>query len=277
MVQALVSAKTQTVKEIKKKSSIKRRNKLIVKLILITIVAILIALILSKIVVETRTSFTNNDIDFKSVNFHIHEGFEIFGTDKNYLLVFNYYYQDTNYLSSVIDGLVFSQSMLSAKNKNTILLISVIDNENNLLYCQSNNGNVLENIELTSEECLSLLDTNHSVIMVNYPFGDVEKSEVVLNLNEKLLLINPKSKEFVYDSLYVSFNQMYKDAKMIEDSLTDIQNKLSTSKEKSLVDKNIIDENIVDENFYDQNILIDENFSDDNSLNDDNFSQDINN
>ena len=113
--------------------------------------------------------------------------------------------------------------------------------------------------------------------MVNYPFGDVEKSEVILNLNEKLLLINPKSKEFVYDSLYVSFNQMYKDAKMIEDSLTDIQNKLSTSKEKSLVDNNIIDENIVDENFYDQNVLIDENFSNDDYLNDDNFSQDINN
>jgi hypothetical protein len=296
MVQALVSAKTESVKDIKKKSSIKKRNKLIIKIILISVVIVLIALILNQILMDNKYSFVDseNNINFTSQGIDIKKGFEQFGQDDNFLLVFNNYYNDGNYLSSVIEGLVFSQSILSAKNKNTILLISVVDEENNLLYCQSNNGNVQENLELTKEECSSLLDTDRSIIMVNYPFSTVKRSDVILNLDEKLLVVNPKSSKVVYHSLYISLSQMFNDASEIENALKDIQDKLNNKDKNVSIDENNLNDSLVDNNlnqdvsidsnfnqdvniFNDQNIVFDENFSnDENFTQDDNFSSDEN-
>lgn len=250
MAQALVSAKTQTVKEIKHNSFIKRRNKLILKFFLILVVIILLSLILNKIIIETRYSFTdkNTKIKFISEGFHIKEGFEIFATDENYLVVFNYNYQDENYLSSVVDGIVYAQSMLSAKNKNVILVISVVDSENNLLYCQTNQGSVYENNELTSQECLSLIDSEFSTILVSYPAN--ESSLVVLNLSEKLLLIKPSKKEDVYSSLLISLNKMFKDAKLIEQSLGNIQEKINS------VDKEVFSSNNLEDINTDNNSVL---------------------
>ena len=284
MVQALVSAKTQSVKEIKKRSSIKRRNRLIIKIILTSVVVILIALIFNKILMDNKYSFVDseNNINFLSYGVAIEEGFEQFGQDENFLLVFNNYYNDDNYLSSVIEGLVFSQSMLSAKNKNTILLISVVDEENNLLYCQSNNGNVQENLELTKEECISILDTNRSIIMVNYPFSTVKKSDVILNLDEKLLVVNPKLPKAVYHSLYVSLNQMFKDASEIEKALEDIQDKLNNQNNDLSKDKNSLKDDLNQDVSIDTTFNQDINNFDVNNINDENlsidtnFSQDVN-
>jgi hypothetical protein len=229
MVHALVSAKTQTVKEIKKNSKRKKINKLILKLIIIFIIIFLIALVLNKIIIETRYSFTDKEtgIEFISEGFHIKEGFRIFSQDENYLVVFNYNPVDQNYLSSITDGIVYIQSMLSAKNKNTILLISVIDENNNLIYCQSNQGDLYENKELTSEECLTLIQSDLSTIIVDYPSKEYTTSKVILNLSEKLLFIKPKSNKDVYPSLNISINQMFPDAVLIEDSLGDVSKKIS--------------------------------------------------
>ncbi len=263
MAQALVSAKTQTVKEIKHNSLMKRRKKLIIKLFLIFVVIILLALILNKIIIENRYYFTDREskIKFISEGFHIKEGFEIFSQDENFLVIFNYNYTDTNYLSSVIDGIVYTQSMLSAKNKNVILLISVVDEENNLLYCQSNQGSVYENNELNKEECLSLIDSNFSTIMVNYLSSGNTSSQVILNLQEKLLIVIPNKKEDVYLSLVISFNQMFKDARLIEESLGNVQEKINnlqnTPTENPSVDENVLD---------DENLIIDENLSTDDNL-----------
>lgn len=238
MAQALVSAKTQTVKEIKHNSFIKRRNKLILKFFLILVIVILLSLILNRIIIETRYSFTDKDtkIKFISEGFHIKEGFEIFGNDENYFVVFNYNYQDENYLSSIIDSVIYVQSMFFAKNKNVTLIISVVDSENNLLYCQTNYGDIYENKELTSQECLSLLDSNYSTIIVYSP--KEERSLVILNLSEKLLLIKPSKKEDVYPSIFISLNQMFKDARLIEKSLGDVQEKINSIEKISSIENN---------------------------------------
>lgn len=270
MAQALVSAKTQTVKEIKHNSLIKKRRKLIIKFALIFIVIILLALILNRIVVENRYSFTDREskIKFISDGFHIKEGFDIFSQDDNFLVIFNYNYSDTNYLSSIVNGIVYTQSMLSAKNKDVILLISVVDQENNLLYCQSNHGSVYENNELTKEECLTLINSDYSTIMVNYISVDKKYSEVVLNLQEKLLLVNPNKKEDVYTSLVISFNKMFKDARLIEEALGNIQDKINNIENTSSLDSNNVDDNLSnDQNiFIDTNVVIDDISVDINSI-----------
>lgn len=237
MTQALVSAKTQTVKEIKRISFIKRRQKLLIKLFLILIIIILIGLILNKIIIETRYSFTDKktDIYFKSENFHLKEGFEVFSKDTNYIVVFNSLYSDNNYLSSITEGLVFVQSVLFAKNKNVILVISLVDENNTLISCQSNLGDIYENKELTRDECLEIINKDVSTILVEYPFYDASK--VFLNIYEKLVVIKPKDNLDVYPALSLTIDQMFSDSRLIREVILDIEKNLSNldaNKTKSL-------------------------------------------
>jgi hypothetical protein len=265
MVQALVIAKTQTVKEIKKISSIKRRNKLIFKFLAIIIIVFLIALLLNKLVIENRYSFTDKktNIYFKSNNFHIKEGFDVFSKDVNYTIVFNSLYSDQTYLSSVTEGLVFFQSMLHAKNKNVILIISLSDENNNLISCQSNLGNIYENKELTKDECLILIKSDRSTIMVDYPYESYINSNVLLNISEKLLIIKPSKAEDVYASLSLISNQMFSDSEFIKSTILDIQNKVNDSSNLD-INKNLD----INTSFEDINTSFDSNISDLNTFND---------
>ncbi len=228
MVKPLVFSKTQTVKEIKTISNKRRKGKILLKLFFIIIIVVLLAFIINKISIENRYSFTDKqtNIHFSSKDFHLKEGFEIFSKDQNYLVVFNTLENDSNYLSQVTDGLVYVQSMLFAKNKSTILLISTSDENKNLLYCQSNLGDIYENKELTVEECLELINNDYSTIFVDYAYPEYVSSEVTLNLAEKLLSIKPMSSKDAYYSLVISINYMFKDAHLIEQNLGDIQERI---------------------------------------------------
>lgn len=264
MAQALVSAKTQSVKDIKKKSFIKKRNKLFIKIALILIVLVLIALILNRLVVENRYSFTDKQtgIKYKSENFHLKEAFEIFSQDQNYLVVFNYMHDDSTYLSSILDSISFVQSILFAKNKEVTLVISTLDSQRQLVSCQTNYGNIYENITINYQECVDLVDSNYSVIFVDYPYAEIENSKVTLNLSQKLLYIKPNKKEDVYFSLRGSLVQMFKDFVIIEKNISDVQDLFN--------DENF---SIQDDQNKDQNKNLD--ILEDLVI-DDNFSQDLN-
>lgn len=223
MQKALVSAKTEKVKDIKKKSNKRKRNKLFLKMFLIFLIVFLIALTLNTIYLRERYSFTDpvTGIVFESKGFHAKDGFRVFSKDENYLVVFNSFYEDENYLSNITESVIYLQSMLSAKNKSTVLVIAVSDFEKNILTCQSNLGDVYENIELSRDECLDLIyDTEkYSVIFVDYPFSEYTLSKVRLNLSEKIVSINPSSKEDVYFSIVLLINEMFDDAPLTEQNL----------------------------------------------------------
>jgi len=227
MVQALVSAKTQSVKDIKRRSFIKRRKKLIIKLFLIIVVLVLMALILNKLFIEYRYSFTdkNTNIKYVSEDFHLKEGFEIFSQDQNFLLVYNHVSDDVTYLSSVVDSISYTQSMLFAKNKNVILVISTLDSQRNLVECQTNFGDISNNMTIDAEECFALINQDNSVLFIDYPFPELDKSLVTLNLSQKLLYIKPNKKEDVLPALRGSINQMFKDFSIIEKNILDVQDK----------------------------------------------------
>lgn len=228
MVQALVSAKTQTVKEIKDNTKRKKRKKLFLKLFFIVVIVVLLALVLNRIIIETRYSYTDRDtgIFLKSENFHLKEGFEIFSTDQNYTVVFNSLYSDQNYLSSITEGIVFIQSILFAKNKNVVLVISLVDQDNILISCQSNLGDIYENVELTREECLEVINRDVSTIIVQYPKYDSTK--VLLNISEKLLVVEPKDKKDVFPALSLVVDEMFSDSRLIREVILDIEKNLSS-------------------------------------------------
>jgi hypothetical protein len=229
MVQALVSAKTQTVKEIKDYTKKKKRKKLILKLVFIIIIVFLIALVLNRIIIETRYSYTDKETEIflKSENFHLKEGFEVFSTDQNYVVVFNSLYDDQNYLSSITEGIVFIQSILFAKNKNVVLVISLVDKDNTLISCQSNLGNIYENIELTREECLEVINKDVSTIVVQYPM--YEDTKILLNVSEKLLVIEPKEKKDVFPALSLAVDHMFSDSRLIREVILDVEKNLDVN------------------------------------------------
>jgi len=271
MAQALVSAKTQSVKEIKKKSGIKKRNRLLFKVFSIIIIIVLIAFLLNKVVIENRYSFTDKktDIFFKSDNFHIKEGFDVFSKDVNYTIVFNSLYSDQTYLSSVTEGLVFIQSVLHAKNKNVILIISLSDENSNLISCQSNLGDIHENKSLTKEECLSLIQSDRSTIMVDYPYPNYTRSQVLLNVSEKLLVIKPSKAEDVYSALNIVVDKMFSDSELIKSNLLDIQNKVNDNNSLDVNNISNLDVNLDSNTTFDMNTSFnDVNLTDLNSSND---------
>lgn len=234
MQKALVLAKTESVKNIKEKTRKRKNSKLLFKLITIIIIVILIAFIINTISLKQKYSFTDpiTGIEFKSKNFHIHDAFEIFSQDDNYLIVFNTLYNDQDHLTNITESVIYVQSMLSAKNKDTILLISVSDENRNLITCQSNLGDVYENVELSTEDCLDLIYSELSVILVDYPYPEIIDSNVEINLVNKIVKIRAKDKTDIYFSLVLLVNEMFDDAPLTEENIKLINERIQEIQEQ---------------------------------------------
>ena len=96
--------------------------------------------------------------------------------------------QNTNYTN---DFLIPFLVILSGNDKNAVTFIRVYDANNNLAYCSTNFGNVKEEKQLSTDECLSLL-SNPSFIKIKLEqVNDAQQFSEVL-LEKDSILINPR-------------------------------------------------------------------------------------
>ena len=197
MVEVLSKAKVQSVKEIKRNAKIKRRNKLLIKLAIVIVILIVIAFLITNFVITNKSNYVDKStgISFSSTDgFYVNDSFKILSKDQNMLLVFNIPYNDSNQISKIINDITYLQSVFTYFQKNTTLVINVMDNKRTTISCQSNLGDFNKSVTLNRNQCVNLLDTNKESFIIDFPNSSLNKSQVVSSVSEKLIYIKSKNK-----------------------------------------------------------------------------------
>ena len=129
MVEVLSSARTQSVKEIKKRAKIKKRNKLIVKWFLIIIIVLALAFLIKNYILDNKHSFVDQTtgITFYSKDFYVRDVYKILASDRNISIVFNIGSKDINSIGDFTENIVYLQSVFSANNLSPVLIVNIMD------------------------------------------------------------------------------------------------------------------------------------------------------
>lgn len=200
-----------------------------------------------------------------------------FSLNEKFVVIFNYNSSDLNYFVEILESITYVQSIFYAYNKEVILVLAEVDAQHNLISCQTNQGDLYQNEFLTSEECLSLINEDLALFVVDYPFPNNHESNITLNTKENILHISPNKLQDVYKSILIVANQMFDDISKTQDIINKVQEKLgnlkkvedddnnSSSIEFPDDDSNSFDTNSLDVNFPDTNSF-DTNSFDTNSL-----------
>ncbi len=231
MVEILSSARTQSVKEIKKKARAKRRKKQITKWIIIIIIVIILAFLINNFILQNKYSYVDKDsgITFYSKDFYVKDVFTILSKDQNTLLVFNIMPDDMNDLGLFVEQINYLQSVFAAKQKINILIINVMDETRRTISCQSNLGDLYTNEELTKEECSELLKSNTTSIIIDFPDETLEESVVIGSVGEKYIYIQTKSKEDLDKAVLLVTTMMFEDINYVNSAVENIRNQMDAN------------------------------------------------
>lgn len=276
MVRALATAQVQSVKEINKKAKIKRFNKKITTVILVILILAICAIFVYNFFDKNRFDFSETELGvvFYSNDFSIADSLNIVKQDQNITLVYNIENKDINKLSDFSESLSLFTYLFSANNKNTTHVFNIIENKN-ILYCSTNYGDLYSNEDLSSEECLSLINSASTLFVLNYPNPNLKEPAIYLNAIEKNVLVTPKSLEDLSISTYLILKSMFpsmentlKEIYKIKESLGDenslikpIESNRDVNTDQNLEDFNV-DQNIDsndDLNYSNTDLNIEEN------------------
>jgi hypothetical protein len=224
MSKALSSAKVQSVREIKKKANIKKINKRITTIVIILVVLVLLGMFFKSYIIDEnglqslKNIFSNNTfedeelgIKFYSQDFPVSSALDILEKDTNFNIVYNTNIEDQNYLSNVYQTINTTQSIYSSKGKNVTLIITSLDNSNNLITCATNFGDINRSEQIDSNTCEDLIKRYRTTIIIDYIKPQLEDSTVKINVDEKLIIVNPKSKDDLDRSILLILKAMYSD------------------------------------------------------------------
>ncbi len=123
------------------------------------------------------------------------------------------------------NSLVLFNSILIANGKDVITLGRVVDPENNLLYCQTNEGDVMVNEEIGIEECQNMLNLDKVIILIEIPDETLEISEAILENNK--ITLKPNSFDEVSRVSFVVLQTMYSDSEEIIAKINEIMGRIS--------------------------------------------------
>jgi len=116
--------------------------------------------------------------------------------------------------------------VLSGLDKNVVTLIRVLDERNDLNYCQTNYGNIEVNERISVQECMVLLEDKSAVkIKASLPNDSLRLSEVILSRNS--IEIKPKT---VSEGTRIStllLRAMYEETEEIIELINRLAKKLS--------------------------------------------------
>ena len=257
MEQAISNAKIQTAKEITQHAKDKKVKKNILIYILIVLALIVLTYFVIHFIQLNKYGFVDKEsgITFSSGDFYLEDAMNSISNDNNFLLIVNVLPEDTNSISTVASQMSYLLSVFAAKNKNMVFIINVMDSKRSTISCQSNLGDVYTNKELTRDECLALLNSGTSSIIIDFPKSDIKESMVRVNANigQRYIYIQTKNKEELDRAVYLTTRLLFSDIAQIEDAINKIREGLGN--DINSLDTNASDVNrIIDENKIDQNI-----------------------
>lgn len=261
MVRALSEAKTQSVREIKKKAEIKKAN----KRLSVFVVSFFVALIIGFIAFKAYSYYQNTKFDFKetekgiifySKDIPVKEAIQVV-FDSNDVAISTYlfknYQGETN---PILESSILATTVFVFKDKNTININNRIDENFSVIRCTTNYGDNLTSVDLNSDDCLDLFSQIGSKLVINTPNPSLKESRVDIYPLEKKIIINSKSENDLLVSTYLLLSANYSD---IDDVLSRVENLKSQladvlvkDSEKdtntTLSDSNSLDSNIEDLN-----------------------------
>ena len=123
--------------------------------------------------------------------------------------------------SYMLSSVTLFAAVLADKEKNLVIVARVLDDNGNLVKCQTNLGDVKVNKELPLDECRGVLADSTSVrVLVSLPDPGLSRVRVVVE--ENLVHIRPNSFESVSHSTFVFLEALYEDSGEIIDRVNTI-------------------------------------------------------
>ncbi|MBI4044323.1 MAG: hypothetical protein HY392_01295 [Candidatus Diapherotrites archaeon] len=120
--------------------------------------------------------------------------------------------------SFMSQGLTLFNSVLVAKGKKVETIARVVDFEQQLLYCQVNDGNVLENQRIEAPDCSEKLESFPGLVFfIELPDAALSKSSV--EVSEGRVYLRPRSFEEVARVSFLVLSIIYPDAGAVIDSM----------------------------------------------------------
>lgn len=222
MMKPLSTAKLQSVREIKKKAKLKKINKTITTIVFILLLLIVVffsikfffidSLSISSIFSSTQKhSVTELGITFTSYDFGVSDAITILEQDKNITLLYNIPYYDQNYLLTIPDLFYIYPSVFSAKRKNLTMVIGLVDEDNKIVSCFSNLGDIYKNEEISYEECQKVITKENTLINIQYPKENIKETNVYLMVDKKMITIVPKDTEELHIATFLLLKGMYEE------------------------------------------------------------------
>jgi len=270
MEQAISQAKIQTAKEITQHAKEKKIRKNVFIYVFIIIALLILAYFVYHFIQVNKYGFVDKEsgITFSSGDFYLSDAMNSLSNDNNYFLIINVLPEDMNSISIITPQISYLLSVFAAKNKNVVFIINIMDSKRVTISCQSNLGDIYTNQELNREDCLALLNSGTSSIIIDFPTTSIKESIVTVNANigQRYIYIQTKTKEELDRAVYLTTRQLFSDIEKIEEAINNVRknlgndvNSLDTNKPNDtnfVIDTNqSIDVNLtIDTNTFDQNI-----------------------
>lgn len=164
-------------------------------------------------------SFESENVLFVSNTVHPGEFLSSVGS-KDYFMVSPAFYESGS-TSFMTESLTLFNSVLIVKGKSVKTLARVVDPQKNLLYCQSNDGNVLENFQVDTALCMQELGSFQGIVFeIELPDPSLSKSMVEISGNR--VILSPKDYSEVPRVSFVVISTIFPDASEIIGSVNEV-------------------------------------------------------
>lgn len=266
MVRALSEAKTQSVREIKKKAEIKKAN----KRLSVFVVSFFVALIIGFIAFKAFSYYQNTKFDFKEtekgINFYskdipVKEAIQVVFDSNDVAVSTNLINNYQGTVNPILEPSIMATTVFVFNDKNTININNRIDENFSVIRCSTNYGDMRTSVELNGTECLDLFSQIESKLVINAPNPSLKESRVDIYPLEKKIIINSKSENDLLVSTYLLLFAKYSDIdeilSRVENLKSEIANVLIEDSENdtsTILDSNNLDNNLEDSNSLDSNL-----------------------
>ncbi len=187
------------------------------------VILVFVSFIASTLFKSYAFEFESQDIQFVSNYKHPGEFLKEAASQGSFIV--SPQFAETGSTSFMAESLTLFNSVLIAKGKVAITVARVAGPDKALLYCQTNDGNVLVNDRIESPECLSRLEYPQSIIFfVNLPDPSLSKSTVEVKPNQ--VIITPRDFSEVSRVSFVVLTAVFPDTPQIIDQVNGVLDRI---------------------------------------------------
>ena len=129
------------------------------------------------------------------------------------------------YANSATDSLLVFLGVLEGSQKKTISLIRKFNEDNELISCRTNYGDLKTDEEVSVQECNRILNQENAVkILISIPNNKLNKTTVIIE--DKMILINPKGTFDGSKASLLLLKAMFSNAEEILNKINELTKKI---------------------------------------------------